>query len=95
MLCTSMKVMDHYKPIPVPYGANGTNGTNGTSGHDKMTVAKEKAAEYFAVGKEKGSLYLEKAEQFIRTKPAAAIGIALGAGWLIGRLLKARRKDDE
>merc|ERR1711974_269902 len=53
-------------------------------------TAQQKASEFSTAAQERAKETHKQAEDFIRTQPGTAIGIAAGAGFLIG-LLTARR----
>jgi len=55
------------------------------------TTAKAKAAELKAVGQEKATEAQLHAEEFVRTQPATALGLAAGLGFVIGMITVARR----
>lgn len=57
---------------------------------DAKNQAKSAAQEYADAGMEKAAAAQHNAEDFIRTQPAAAMGIAAGVGFLVG-LITARR----
>lgn len=61
-----------------------------TTTRDAANQAKAAASEYANLGKEKAVEAQKTAEDFIRTQPAAAMGVAAGVGFLIG-LISARR----
>ncbi|HEY1588868.1 MAG TPA: hypothetical protein VGG00_03960 [Rhodanobacter sp.] len=57
--------------------------------------ATEKAAEISDRGREvydetmdRADAWLEQAREYVREKPVQAVAIALGAGWLLGRILR-------
>lgn len=59
------------------------------------TRATEKAADISERGREayddvldQADLWLERAREYVREKPVQSIAIALGAGWLLGRILR-------
>lgn len=59
------------------------------------TRASEKAGEYSERGREaydeamdRADAWLEKARDYVREKPVQSVAIALGAGWLLGRILR-------
>jgi ElaB/YqjD/DUF883 family membrane-anchored ribosome-binding protein len=51
---------------------------------------RERAADYFAKGKEKAKSMQGATEEFIRENPVKSILIAAGAGLLVGFLLRRR-----
>lgn len=62
---------------------------------DAATRASEKAGEYRQRGrdgyddaKERADEWLEVARDYVREKPVQSVAIALGVGWLIGRILR-------
>ena len=62
---------------------------------DAATRATEKAADIGERGREaydeamdQADLWLERARDYVREKPVQSVAIALGAGWLLGRLLR-------
>jgi ElaB/YqjD/DUF883 family membrane-anchored ribosome-binding protein len=59
------------------------------------TRATEKAAEYSERGREvydqavdRAEDWMDQARDYVREKPLQSVAIALGAGWLLGRLLR-------
>ena len=70
--------------------------TGSLSNYGKATTeeAKQKAKETIsdlgAAGREKAHDAQSQAEEFIRTQPATALGIATGIGFLIGLLMSRR-----
>lgn len=57
--------------------------------------ATEKAAEYSERGREaydqaldKADDWMEQARDYVREKPLQSVAIAMGAGWVLGRLLR-------
>lgn len=59
------------------------------------TRATEKAADISERGREayddamdQADLWLERAREYVREKPVQSVAIALGAGWLLGRILR-------
>ncbi|WP_339761977.1 DUF883 domain-containing protein [uncultured Sulfitobacter sp.] len=61
-----------------------------TATRDAANQAKTAAHDYADLGKAKAAEAQQNAEDFIRTQPATAMGIAAGVGFLIG-LIAARR----
>ena len=62
---------------------------------DAATRATEKAGEYSERGREaydeamdRADVWLERARDYVREKPVQSVAIALGAGWLLGRILR-------
>jgi ElaB/YqjD/DUF883 family membrane-anchored ribosome-binding protein len=62
---------------------------------DTATRATEKADEYRQRGREvydeavdRADEWLERARDYVREKPVQSVAIALGAGWLLGRILR-------
>ncbi|HEY9133301.1 MAG TPA: hypothetical protein VIM98_16215 [Dyella sp.] len=62
---------------------------------DAATRATEKAADISERGREaydeamdRADLWLERAREYVREKPVQSVAIALGAGWLLGRILR-------
>ncbi|MCX7566577.1 DUF883 domain-containing protein [Sulfitobacter sp. F26169L] len=53
--------------------------------------AKETAADLSAAGREKAALAQMQAEDFVRTQPATALGLAAGLGFLVGLITTSRR----
>jgi ElaB/YqjD/DUF883 family membrane-anchored ribosome-binding protein len=51
-------------------------------------LTKENLEETFEAAREKVSEYGRAISNFVRERPAAALVIALGAGYLVGRLLR-------
>ena len=57
--------------------------------------ANEKAADFADRGRElcddtmdKADAWMAQAREYVRTKPMQSVAIALGAGWLLGRILR-------
>ena len=57
--------------------------------------ASEKAADISERGREvydqtmdKADVWMEQAREYVREKPVQSVAIALGAGWLLGRILR-------
>jgi ElaB/YqjD/DUF883 family membrane-anchored ribosome-binding protein len=62
---------------------------------DAANRATEKAAEIGERGREvydqtmdRADAWLEQARDYVREKPVQSVAIALGAGWLLGRILR-------
>lgn len=54
-------------------------------------TAKEKAAHLQQAGQEKAAEAQLRAEDFVRTQPATALGLAAGLGFLVGLITTQRR----
>ncbi len=54
-------------------------------------AARAKAVELREAGRDRAEASLGQAEDFVRTQPATAMGIAAGVGFLVGMLTTARR----
>jgi len=61
-----------------------------TQAHSAAATAKSTAADLSQAGLEKALETQEKAEEFVRTQPTTALGIAAGVGFLVG-MITARR----
>lgn len=59
-------------------------------GHEATATAKAKAHDLAEGGREKALEAQMQAEEFVRTQPASALGIAAGLGFLVG-VFTARR----
>ena len=62
---------------------------------DAASRATDKAAELGERGREvydetldRADAWLEQAREYVREKPVQSVAIALGAGWLLGRILR-------
>jgi len=53
-------------------------------------AATAKAAQYRAAGRETAQEAQSQAEEFIRTQPATALGLAAGLGFLVGMIMVRR-----
>lgn len=58
----------------------------------KLEKAKQLGEEKLEVARDKAMDLMRRLELFVRERPAAAMGIGLGAGLLIGKLLKMAGK---
>lgn len=55
---------------------------------DKVVEAKERGREAIDQVKDRADEWLDEVRDYVREKPVQAVAIALGAGWLLGRILR-------
>ena len=55
---------------------------------DKVAEATERGREAYDHARERADEWLEEVREYVREKPVQAVAIALGAGWLLGRILR-------
>jgi ElaB/YqjD/DUF883 family membrane-anchored ribosome-binding protein len=55
---------------------------------DKAVELGERGREVYDETMDKADAWLEVARDYVREKPVQSVAIALGAGWLIGRILR-------
>ena len=55
---------------------------------DKVDDAKERGRAAYGQAREQADEWLEEVRDYVREKPVQAVAIALGAGWLLGRILR-------
>ncbi len=55
---------------------------------DKMADVSEKGREVIDDTMDRADEWLELARDYVREKPVKAVAMALGAGWLLGRVLR-------
>jgi ElaB/YqjD/DUF883 family membrane-anchored ribosome-binding protein len=58
---------------------------------DKAAELRERSAELASDARQRADEALGSVRAFVREKPVQSVAIALAAGWLLGRLLSARR----
>ncbi|WP_299564714.1 DUF883 domain-containing protein [uncultured Sulfitobacter sp.] len=59
--------------------------------HQATDAARAKATELRTAGRDRAAASYEQAEDFVRTQPATALGIAAGLGFLMGIFSTSRR----
>lgn len=55
---------------------------------DKAADLGERGREAYARTADQAEEWLEAAREYVREKPVQSVAIALGAGWLVGRILR-------
>lgn len=55
---------------------------------DKLGAAGERGRAAYDAGKDRADEWLETVRDYVREKPLQSVAIALGAGWLLSRLLR-------
>ncbi|MEO5812907.1 MAG: hypothetical protein ABIU96_12915 [Rhodanobacter sp.] len=55
---------------------------------DKAAEVSERSRELYDQTMDRADEWLETARAYVRKKPAQSVAIALGAGWLLGRILR-------
>jgi ElaB/YqjD/DUF883 family membrane-anchored ribosome-binding protein len=55
---------------------------------DKVVEAKERGRAAIDQAKDRADEWLDEVRDYVREKPVQAVAIALGAGWLLGRILR-------
>jgi ElaB/YqjD/DUF883 family membrane-anchored ribosome-binding protein len=55
---------------------------------DKVDDAKERGRAAYDQAREHADEWLDEVRDYVREKPVQAVAIALGAGWLLGRILR-------
>jgi ElaB/YqjD/DUF883 family membrane-anchored ribosome-binding protein len=55
---------------------------------EKVAEAKERSRAAYDQAKDRADEWLDEVRDFVREKPVQAVAIALGAGWLLGRILR-------
>jgi ElaB/YqjD/DUF883 family membrane-anchored ribosome-binding protein len=55
---------------------------------DKVAEASERGRVAYDHARERADEWLEEVREYVREKPVQAVAIALGAGWLLGRILR-------
>jgi ElaB/YqjD/DUF883 family membrane-anchored ribosome-binding protein len=55
---------------------------------DKAARASERGREVYDETMDRADAWLEQVRDYVREKPVQSVAIALGAGWLIGRILR-------
>lgn len=55
---------------------------------DKVAEAGERGRAAYEQAKDRADEWLEDVREYVREKPVQAVAIALGAGWLLGRILR-------
>ncbi|MBQ4856350.1 DUF883 family protein [Rhodanobacter sp. B2A1Ga4] len=55
---------------------------------DKATRVSERSREVYDETMDRADAWLEQARDYVREKPVQSVAIALGAGWLLGRILR-------
>lgn len=55
---------------------------------DKVAEAKERGRVAIDQAKDRADEWLDEVRDYVREKPVQAVAIALGAGWLLGRILR-------
>jgi ElaB/YqjD/DUF883 family membrane-anchored ribosome-binding protein len=55
---------------------------------DKVADAKERGRAAYDQAREHADEWLDEVRDYVREKPVQAVAIALGAGWLLGRILR-------
>jgi len=55
---------------------------------DKAAHVSERGREVYDETMDRADVWLEQARDYVREKPVQSVAIALGAGWLLGRILR-------
>jgi ElaB/YqjD/DUF883 family membrane-anchored ribosome-binding protein len=55
---------------------------------DKVGEAAERSREVYGQAKDRADEWLDEIRDYVREKPVQSVAIALGAGWLLGRILR-------
>jgi ElaB/YqjD/DUF883 family membrane-anchored ribosome-binding protein len=55
---------------------------------DKVDDAKERGRAAYGQARDRADEWLDEVRDYVREKPVQAVAIALGAGWLLGRILR-------
>ena len=55
---------------------------------DKAAHVSERSREVYDETMDRADAWLEQAREYVREKPVQSVAIALGAGWLLGRILR-------
>jgi len=55
---------------------------------DKAAELGDRGREVYDQTMDRADVWLDQAREYIREKPAQSVAIALGAGWLLGRILR-------
>jgi ElaB/YqjD/DUF883 family membrane-anchored ribosome-binding protein len=55
---------------------------------DKAAELGERGREAYDATMDRADVWLETARDYVREKPVQSVAIALGAGWLLGRILR-------
>ncbi len=55
---------------------------------EKAAEISERSREVYDETMDRAAAWLETARDFVREKPVQSVAIALGAGWLLGRILR-------
>jgi ElaB/YqjD/DUF883 family membrane-anchored ribosome-binding protein len=55
---------------------------------DKAAEISERGREVYDQTMDRADAWLEQARDYVREKPVQSVAIALGAGWLLGRILR-------
>ncbi len=55
---------------------------------DKAARVGERGREVYDETRERADAWLEQVRDYVREKPVQSVAIALGAGWLLGRILR-------
>ena len=55
---------------------------------DKVAEATERSRQMYGDVRERADEWLEEVREYVREKPVQAVALAIGAGWLLGRILR-------
>jgi ElaB/YqjD/DUF883 family membrane-anchored ribosome-binding protein len=55
---------------------------------DKAAHVSERSREVYDETMDRADAWLEQAREYVREKPVQSVAIALGVGWLLGRILR-------
>ena len=55
---------------------------------DKAAELGERGREVYDQTRDQADVWMEQAREYVREKPMQAVAMALGAGWLVGRILR-------
>ena len=55
---------------------------------EKAARASERGREVYDETMDRADAWMEQAREYVREKPVQSVAIALGAGWLLGRILR-------
>lgn len=59
-----------------------------TRATEKAADVSERSREAYDEAMDRADVWLDKAREYVREKPVQSVAIALGAGWLLGRILR-------
>lgn len=75
----------------VEHGLHQATDTAANTAHrasEKAADLSEKGREVYDQTMDRADAWMEEAREYVRDKPVQSVAIALGAGWLLGRILR-------